>query len=413
LFWPGIDDGPNTFNILLAHAVAIGSGGLFAALAAAIVQGILATFLSGRAFRGVSACVQMVLMALLIMLLFLTPMIGMSIRGVAKAHHPILYWFPGFWFLGLYEQIRPVTRNAEFAGLGRIAIRAMWIAAGAFLLTYLPGYRRHARMVLEGAPTSAAGPSRLRRGFENLLNRTVLRDPIERAVFHFISRTIARSMKHRIFLAVYGGFGTALGTLSLLSGDSGLLRLPLTLSFVLVSGLRAAFNFPSELRANWAFRLSETKGARAYITAMRKWVALYGVAPLFLLLAPIEFYFFAWPVALFHAAYGLMLTLLLSEIMFFGFRKVAFTCSYFPGRINLVALSVIYVMGFTTYSSTMSDVEAWLASRPMAALVFLALAALAAVAAARWRNRQFGATTKLEYEDPGDPAVLTLDLASR
>lgn len=27
-------------------------------------------------------------------------------------------------------------------------------------------------------------------------------------------------------------------------GDAGMLRLPLTLSFVLVSGLRAAFNYP-------------------------------------------------------------------------------------------------------------------------------------------------------------------------
>jgi hypothetical protein len=412
-FWPGIDQGPNVLNLLGAHIVAIGSAGLFAALAAAAVQGVLATFLSGRAFRRVSACIQMALMAALIMLLFLTPLTAMSIRGLVKAHGPLLTWFPGFWFAGLYERLRPVTGNPLLADLGRMAIRALGFVGAAFLLTYLPGYRRHARIILEGAPTSAAGPGRLRSVLGAALNRTVLRNPVERAVFHFISQTIARSMKHRIFLATYGGFGAALGMLSLLSGDSGLLRLPLTLSFVMVSGLRAAFNFPSELRANWAFRLSETSAAGAYVSAMRKWVALYAVAPLFLLLAPIELHFFRWPVALFHVAYGVALSLLLGEIMFFGFRKVAFTCSYFPGRINLVWLSVIYVMGFTTYISTMSDVEVWLSSRPAAALAFLALAAAAGVTAAWWRDRQFGLTAKLNYEDLGDPTVLTLDLASR
>ena len=49
------------------------------------------------------------------------------------------------------------------------------------------------------------------------------------------------------------------------------------------------------------------------------------------------------------------------EIMFFGFRKVPFTCSHLPGKVNLVGLAVIYILGFTMYSSTMADLEAWLA----------------------------------------------------
>ena len=117
-----------------------------------------------------------------------------------------------------------------------------------FLLTFLPGYRGHARRVLETTPPAAAGPGRLRTAFDRLLRRTLLRHPVEYAVFHFISQTITRSLKHRLFLATYGGFGAAYAVMTFGGGRPGLLVLPLTLSFILVSGLRAAFNFPAELR---------------------------------------------------------------------------------------------------------------------------------------------------------------------
>ena len=148
------------------------------------------------------------------------------------------------------------------ATLARIAIQAMWVAAAIFLLTFLPGYRGHARRVLESAGTQRCRAGRMRGAVDGLLRRTLLRDPVEHAVFRFISATITRSMKHRLFLATYGGFGAAMAVMELGSAARGSLALPLMLSFILVSGMRAAFNFPSELRANWSFQLSETGSVR-------------------------------------------------------------------------------------------------------------------------------------------------------
>ncbi len=105
--------------------------------------------------------------------------------------------------------------------------------------------------------------------------------PVEYAVFHFISQTITRSLKHRLFLATYGGFGAAFAVMTFGDGPSGLLILPLTLSFILVSGLRAAFNFPAELGANWAFQLSEITSAEPYLAATRKWMLACAILPLF------------------------------------------------------------------------------------------------------------------------------------
>jgi len=185
------------------------------------------------------------------------------------------------------------------------------------------------------------------------------------------------------------------------------------LAFVLVSGLRAAFNFPSELPANWSFQLTETAGIQPYLAATRKWIVLCAILPLFLLLAPLEFACFAWPVALLHTTYGIAVSLLLMEVLFLGFRKVPFTCAHFPGKVNLVFLSVMYIFGFTTYSGMVTRAEIWMQTRPIATALFFGVA-MAIWTALTWQGRRIlGAKPSLDYDDPADPVVRTLGISMR
>ncbi len=413
LLLPVIDTRPGASYVYFsyfAHFVAVFGGGLFAALAAASVQGILISVLSGNAFRRVSVCLQTLLLGMLVMLFFLTPLLGHSMKHLVTTRHLALFYFPTFWFVGLYESLCPATRNPLLISLGSTAIQALWWAAGVFLLTYLPGYRRHARKILETPQTNPAGAGFLQVFVGKALDRLMLRQPVQRAVFHFISQTIARSVKHRLFLTTYGGFGIALAVLSLGSDASAFLKLPLMLSFVMISGLRAAFNFPSELRANWAYQVSELGDVAEYIVAMRKWIVACAILPLFLLIAPFEFLRFPWTVALFHIAFGITLAVLLMELMFFGFRKVPFTCSYFPGKINFVGLSVIYIFGFTTYSRLMARLEVFLISMPTAAVAFFVAAVCVHVILTYGSRRKLRESIALDYEDAADPQVRTLGL---
>lgn len=404
MLWPGIDGGKGFLHILGSHLTATAAAGLFAALAIIGFQGMLFTIFTGKTLRRVSAAAQTLLMAGLVMLLFLSPMVGTSLPGLAKHHSPILQWFPGCWFIGFYEQLRPATGNAALLDAGRMAMRGLAGALALVILTYGVGYRRHARRAMETPEQEPAGA--LAHGGSAAADRFLLRGGAERAVFHFIGQTIARSTRHRLFLAVYAGFGMAFAVLSFGSDRAGLLRLPLMLSFVLVSGLRAAFNFPCELRANWMFQLSEQGRTRECVAATRKWVVARGIVPLFALFVPMEFLNFRWPEALFHLAFGVTLSVMLTGVMFIGFNKVPFTCSYLAGKVNLVGLSVLYVFGFTAYSSTMARFEMWLAGRPAAALVFFAVAAAGWVAMDRLR----AASPTLEFEDLEEPAVLTLEI---
>ena len=164
-------------------------------------------------------------MAMLIMFLFLSPLMGSSIGQLCRSHSTYLRWFPGFWFVGLYKQLFPAVSRAGFPvaaeqvlmGLGTLALRSIWIALAIFTVTFLPGYRGHARRVLEAPEPNPKGPGRIRRLFSAAINR-LLRDTVECGVFHFTGETIARSLKHRLFLATYGGLGAALVAWMLASG---------------------------------------------------------------------------------------------------------------------------------------------------------------------------------------------------
>jgi hypothetical protein len=183
--------------------------------------------------------------------------------------------------------------------------------------------------LIETPPSNPSGPGRFRSALNTVVDRLLLKNPVEQAVYHFIGQTISRSMKHRLFLAVYAGFGAALVVFNLgqafvttgvgpefrvtgfVPDYAMLLRIPLTLSFVLITGLRAAFSFPAELNANWSFQISDTNRAADCLSAVRKWTIVCGVIPLFLLLVPAELQFLSGTDVLFQTLYGTTLSLLL------------------------------------------------------------------------------------------------------
>jgi len=430
VFGPGATAGERQLleiaaRLFVVHAIVVFSAGIFVALVFAGLQGVLINILTGRAFRRVSPWVQMASMGLLIVVLFLTPLTCATLRVLFERHSPVLRWFPPFWFLALYIDMLPgQPGGAMFHDLAPMAWRALEIAGAIFAVSYLAGYRRHSRRVLESLETTGKGPGRLRRAFDRMVNRWLLPHPLERATFHFISNTILRSARHRLFLAVFGGVAVALAVPSLvligrkpgapvlLLTAAGLLPIPLTLSFFTVSGLRAAFNLPAELRANWIFQISESEERMAHIRGARKWIVVMGILPLFALLAPFEF---LWAPSRLAAAvyltFALLLSLLMLNLLLVWFRKIPFTCSYFPGKTSMAVMALLYLAAFTTYSWTMASLEQSLLSSPMGLALFYALGLLALYGVALLERRELGVDDSLIYEDQPEPIVRTLELS--
>ena len=254
----------------------------------------------------------------------------------------------------------------------------------------------------------------MRRAWTAGLHRKALKDPLDRALFHFIAATVGRSLKHRLFLAGYGGFGAALAISSLASGPDGVAALPFLLCFVLVSAARAVFQIPSELPANWAFRVTEDHTADRYLPAMRKWIVACALVPLFAFLAIGQFALLHPALAAFRLIFQFITALLLTELLFFRFRSVAFTCAHLPGKTNLVGLCTLYFVGLSVYGRAMAAVQSLAGSSldTQAICLGVMLLVLGTVRRVGDSDGDGGALERPDFNGVLEVEIRTLDLAA-
>jgi hypothetical protein len=416
----------NTAGVLLpsflAHFAAVMGGAIFMALFFAALQGVLINVMTPSAFRRISPWIQMVSLTILVTVLLITPGLSVNIRLLVESNTRALDYIPLFWFLGIYEVLNPEGTLIPSSNLwAETAVEATLIVGLIFVATYLISYRRYSKKILEGIESDVFREPWHQRAAAWVLNRTVLRHPFQRAAYYFIGRIFARSTKHRLFVAVYGGVGLALTIPSVLVlrrdtdfvlsfTRSGLIEAPLVLSFFVVSGLRAAFNIPYELPANWMFQITSGSDAGEYLKAIRKWVFLRGLVPVYALLALLQFPFFSVGEALFHLSFGLAIALVLTEVFFFKFNKVPFTCSYFPAKSDLAFLAAAYLYGFTLYTFTIGALERWVGESAQRTWGFFVLVAALLFGLALYRRRILDLTLGIVYEDDADPLVRQLNL---
>ena len=174
--------------------------------------------------------------------------------------------------------------------------------------------------------------------------------------------------------------------------------------------MRFIFTIPSELPANWQFRVSDTDQQRPALNGTRTAMRWFGVVPLFLALTP--FYFLWWPpvAALAHLVFSVTISALLIEALTMEFKKIPFTCSYPPGKANVTILWVGYWVGFLIYAFSMASLESWMVKRPVRLIPFYLAVAVLFAGFEWWRRRADAVGVALVFDDAADPAVLTLGL---
>jgi hypothetical protein len=403
------------------HVISILAANTFVFFLCVAVQGLLMNVLGYRVFRRVSPYVQFGLVALLILMFLLSGRIVSELRPHTATNPTAVYAFPPLWFLGLYQTqlgwTTPVFR--ELAASARLAVGSVTATA---LATYLLSYKRHVRRSLESADDLSSEPSAMERFAVRMLDRYVVRDGLQQASFYFISKTLTRSRRHKLFLAAYVAAGCALvfEGLAVLVARGGsswmyrptpeLLPAPLILAFFTLCGMRHVFAVPAELRANWMFQVSDRGEARRCLAGVKKAMIVLGVVPLFVLLLPLHLLFWGWQSALLHMLFGTVVSLLLVDVLLANFEKFPFTCSYLPGKANLKVSWPIYLFGFTTYVSACMALEYWMFQRPLRFFWLAALVALVRGAVAFYRWRVVGHEVSLVFDEQPEPLVRTLNL---
>jgi hypothetical protein len=404
-----------------AHATSVFAANAFVLLFCIALQGVLMNAASARHFQWISRTLQLLLLFLFVCLFFLLPRTLSFVKGLNLDNSAFIRFLPPMWFTGLYETLQG-SDHLEFRTMASLAGQALAGALVMFTLTYMASFRRHVRRSLESSNTALSGTAEWTHGVLQRLDSVLLRNPVERAVFHFSSWTILRSPRHRLYLGAYAGIGLALTLLGIASSilhsadvgieryDPSLLSIPLVMSFFILCGLRFIFTVPAELNANWVFRLVQGAPPQEVLSGTRKVMWAFGVLPLPAVLFP--FYSALWGVqaSLLHLVFVFTLAGLLAEILLLKFQKVPFTCSYLPGKANLKLYWFPYLASFLVYAYGMASIERMMLEYPARFVIFYTTA-FALLSYLRFRRRQLPPSERaVIFEEQPEPAVRTLNL---
>ncbi len=388
----------------LAYWITMLAAGLFIFCALLALQGIAGQIFGHRGFLRVSNILQTTSFFAILAVYFLAP--GPSEMSLSSAEgQRLIHVLPSFWFLALQEHLNGVSDPA-LSGLATRACAALAIALVLAAVSYALSYGRTVRRLIEQPDIV---PSDRKRGPSRWLPfviRKVLKKPLERALFLFIARTIARSRQHRNILAVFGGIGLAVCltfTRSMLYGNSEmyamarrygfhvpdwdepnvpLLACGLALLILAVVGVRAVFALPIALKSNWIFRFTAVNSPRAYFTSVRKSVYVLAVAPLMIAAAVV--YIAIWPAipAIAHLGVMALAAIIVLDRALRKFRKLPFACSYLPGKSDLRWKLGTYGIGFLAVTYVGALIESSMLETLGRSVLMFAILGLVA-----WRSR--------------------------
>jgi hypothetical protein len=314
---------------------------------------------------------------------------------------------PLAWFLGLYEFIAG-SPHPVMSTLALRAVIAALVPTAATIAIYAFGYKRLLARAVETAPRSTR--SFLSRAGARIVRAVFVRRPEEQAIASFTLRAIARSGRHSMMMSLYVGGALALILTTLISditrfGQQALrdpmtswtlfrvtpplapLMVPLMLGAPLAVGVRMLMTVPAEMKARWVFQTTGLTPQRVD-AAVHKTMILLVCVPVLVVASSSALVLWGSPIALAHAAFCGSLTLVLCELLLFGFRGIPLARPYVPGRARLHMLWAAYLFGFFTYTYSMAALERALLESGGVDYALRAAAVFVAIAAGLWVTRK-------------------------
>jgi hypothetical protein len=334
---------------MFAHIVAVGLAGTFSSCAVLAAVALIRCCLPDRLFRLATPLLQGILTAVLVLLVIQYARYGESIHALAL-RPTVARWIPTIWFLAVYDHLLYGSTAPSFAA--DLCSRAYYACGGSValvLLLYPVTWARMHKMSIEGSLSRTGSRSD---SIRRLIDAGV-RQPAERAMFHFLGQTIVRNPRYQVYLAMYAGTGFSLAlacAFGLRSSPAGLAPtasifgghavVPL-LVFWAVAGLHTAFAFPTTLSARWVFRVSGVD-SRALVAGAAKWTILVTMLVWSASLWSISRLGWSGRALLVQIAFGMCLAILLTDAFFVG-RRIPLIEPRLPGRTNFALYLTLYI----------------------------------------------------------------------
>jgi len=343
---PASFDPPNLSRLMAGHLCAVFGSGLFSAAFILALQGVLLSVLGERLFRRLSLLLQGLSISTLLMLLLPFPVVSGAVPIFLQSGSRWVLYCPPFWFLGIYQRLLEGPAAMPIYGrLAQTGCAALAITMAVAMLAYPLAYVRRVRRLVLGSGTHDTR-SWTARPLDGLLHVTLLRAAVSRAVYHFISQTLLRVQRYRIYLVLYGGVGLSVvvasvlrlnvahGQVSVEISADGIRAAIAIVAFWTIAGLRMAFVSPGNRQGSWVFQIVHGRPpalatALQLLNAAKLWVLLwaglitFGALLVFRAFAPAELR--TWPAAASAVLIAAGICLLLTDAMFLTVKTVAFT----------------------------------------------------------------------------------------
>lgn len=381
LVLPAATDPPDILRFLAGHLAAVTMGGLFSAAFLLAVEGVLLSVFGERLFRRFSLALQGFAIAALLVLLLLFPVFSGIVPALLRSGNRFVFLCPPFWFLGIYQRlVEGPSTLPIYSQLARIGCMATLLAVLVAVLTYPLAYVRRVRELTVG-PGALSLRGRVGAPLERLLNTGFIRSPVRRAVFHFISQTILRVPRYRIYLVLYGGVGLSIVTATLLRFEvvhsqvqaeisaDGVRAAIAIVAFWTIAGLRMAFVSPGNQHCSWVFRAVHGRPPRFSVAldqlhASKTWVFLtstaftLGAVAVLQSIAPPELRTRPAVASLYLIAAGMCL--LLTDIFFLSVTVIPFTGESPRGHSNFAIAILKFYFFFPLVTALPILFEPWI-----------------------------------------------------
>jgi hypothetical protein len=365
-----------------------------------------------RLVRKVSRCIQL---ALILVLLY-------AIFSVIKAGYPVVegnvrtYSLPPYWFLGLFE-ILTGHHALIYGRLAKTACMASAVSCILSVLGYIISYRSSMQRGFQSSGVVRYPVSGIRKACSWILHRTVLRGLIERAFYHFVAQTIFRRREHFLYCGSFAMVGVALVITiwSYISHDPPqhlhmLLSFPLILSFLILVGLRYVFSVPADLDANWIFKITGKQRLGMSYRGVQTFMFCAANIPLLVVFVPYYVFVLDSRLVAMHVLYASVLSLILIKLLLLRFEKLPFACTYIPGRANIKAFWLPYLLSFVVYSFETTALELKLLQDIYTYIAFVFIAVALIIGLGIYRSAFLKANNAIRFEEEPENAVNVLTI---
>ena len=295
------------------------------------------------------------------------------------------------------------------------------------IISYPLAYARSTRQAVEGF-ISPNTKSRLLQPAIRLMHAMLVRTPPRRAVYHFISQSLFRSQRHRLYLAMYAGIGIALACVwvVVLRVEGGHVRIAISpsgvrlavpaLAFWIVAGLCTSLLSPADPSGSWVFRLIHGKASSEHLAATKLWVLLWAIAMTLGAVAVLQIVSYPELRAPKELATQVLVAagicLLLTDAFLLQTATIPFTEARVPHNTDLGFILLRYIVFFPALVIATVNYEWWIevSAGHLLVTTLLIIAAHFALRYVQWRIRKERVNRNFTQEEGEVSRVLGLSI---